>query len=69
MTIKLDYSINEIKAEARHLVDIEMIDRQQLIYVLSQFFPAGEWALVECELETNGYSLVTNSIADLLDED
>ncbi len=69
MTIKLDYSLGEIKAEVRHLVEIDMIDRQQLIYALSQFFPAGEWALVECELETNGYSLATNSIADLLAED
>ena len=67
MAYKLDASIKEIKKEVRHLVDIHSLDRGQAIYNLSQFFSAGEWDLVECEIESNGYSLMTNSIGDLLD--
>ncbi|MEO0927726.1 MAG: DUF4327 family protein [Cyanobacteria bacterium J06643_13] len=67
MTFKTDTSIKNIKKEVRHLVDIHSLDRNQAIYNLSQFFPAGEWELVECEIESNGYSVMTNSIGDLLD--
>jgi hypothetical protein len=66
MTIKVDTSIKEIRKEVRHLVDIHSLDREQRIYSLSQFFSPGEWELVECEIEANGYSLMTNSINDLL---
>ncbi len=66
MTVKADASIQEIQNEVRHLVEIHTLDPQQAIYGLSQFFSPGEWALVECELEANGYSLMTNSIQDLL---
>ena len=66
MTVKADASIQEIQNEVRHLVEIHTLDSQQAIYNLSQFFSPGEWALVECELEANGYSLMTNSIQDLL---
>lgn len=69
MTIKANLSINEIRDEMRHLVDIHTLDPQQAIYTISQFFSPGEWNLVECELEANGYSLMTNCIADLLDEE
>lgn len=69
MTVKINSSIKEIRNEVRHLVDIHSLDRQQAIYGLSQFFSPSEWALVECEIEGNGYSLMTNSINDLLDED
>ena len=68
MTVKVNYSIKEIRNEVRHLIDIHSLDRQQAIYGLSQFFSPGEWALVECEIEGNGYSLMTNNINDLLDE-
>ncbi|MEO1671905.1 MAG: DUF4327 family protein [Cyanobacteria bacterium J06631_2] len=67
MTFKTDTSIKNIKEEVRHLVDIHSLDRNQAIYNLSQFFPAGEWELVECEIESNGYSVMANSIGDLLD--
>ncbi|MEL6912498.1 MAG: DUF4327 family protein [Cyanobacteria bacterium J06555_3] len=67
MTFKTDTSIKNIKKEVRHLVDIHSLDRNQAIYNLSQFFPAGEWELVECEIESNGYSVMANSIGDLLD--
>ncbi|MDJ0589588.1 MAG: DUF4327 family protein [Pleurocapsa sp. MO_226.B13] len=66
MTVEADVSIQEIQNEVRHLVEIHTLDSQQAIYGLSQFFSPGEWALVECELEANGYSLMTNSIQDLL---
>lgn len=66
MSIKTNFSLNEIKKEVRHLVEIHSLDRQQPIYGLSQFFSPGEWNLVECELEANGYSLMTNSIKNLL---
>lgn len=66
MTFKTDTSIKEIRKEVRHLVDIHSLDRQQAIYNLSQFFSAGEWELVECEIESHGYCLMTNSIGDLL---
>jgi len=67
MTFKTDTSIKEIRKEVRHLVDIHSLDRNQTIYHLCQFFSPGEWELVECEIESNGYSLMANSISDLLD--
>ena len=67
MRVKDKFSIREIRNEVQHLVDIHSLDRQQAIYNLSQFFSSGEWNLVECELETKGYSIMTNSIEDLLD--
>ena len=67
MTFKVNSSIKEIKREVLHLVELHSLDREQAIYNLSQFFNPGEWELVECEIESNGYSLMTNSIGDLLD--
>ncbi|MGB5633556.1 MAG: DUF4327 family protein [Waterburya sp.] len=69
MTVKINSSIKEIRNEVRHLVEIHSLDRQQAIYGLSQFFSPGEWVLVECEIEANGYSLMTNCIGDLLEKD
>ena len=66
MTYIKDASIREIRKEVRHLVDLHSLDREQAIYNLSQFFDPGEWELVECEIELNGYSLMTNSIDDLI---
>ena len=68
MTFIKDASIKEIKQEVRHLVDLHSLDRGQCIYNLSQFFDPGEWELVECEIESNGYSLMANSIGDLIDD-
>lgn len=67
MTFKVNSSIKEIRKEVHHLVDLHSLDREQSIYNLSQFFSPGEWELVECEIESNGYSLVSNTIGDLLD--
>lgn len=67
MKVKDKYSLQEIRNEVRHLVDLHSLDRQQALYSLSQFFSAGEWNLVECELETRGYCLMTNTVEDLLE--
>jgi hypothetical protein len=65
MLTTTDYSIDEIKKEARHLVEIGKIDIHQPIYVLDQFIPPREWISVECELERNDY-LLRDRIGDLL---
>lgn len=65
MSITVDYSISEIKDEARRLVETGQIDRHQPIYVLCQFIPPREWICAECELERNDYFL-RDHICDLL---
>ncbi len=67
MTFKVDTSINGIRKEVRHLVDLHSLDREQAIYRLSQFFSPGDWELTKCEIESNGYSLMNNSIRELLE--
>lgn len=66
MSIKTNFSLQEITDQVRHLVEIHSLDSEQPIYSLSQFFSPGDWNLVECELETQGFSLMTNSIEDIL---
>lgn len=66
MSIHINTSIKEIRKEVRHLVEIHSLNLGQALYSLSQFFSAAEWVLVECEIETKGYSLMTNSVADFL---
>ncbi len=68
MVAKVDYSIGEIKDEARQLVETGKVDRHQPIYVLCQFIPPREWICVECELERNDY-LLRDHICDLLAKD
>lgn len=68
MAIAVDYSFDEIKDEARHLVDIGKVDRHQPIYVLCQFIPPREWICVEDELEDHDY-LLRDRICDLLATD
>lgn len=68
MSVTVDYSINEIQDEARHLVETGKIDRHQPIYVLCQFIPPREWICVECELEDHDY-LLRDRICDLLAKD
>lgn len=65
MVAVANYSIGEIKDEARYLVERGQIDRHQPIYVLCQFIPAREWICAECELERNDY-LLRDKICDLL---
>ncbi|MBE9043406.1 DUF4327 family protein [Pleurocapsales cyanobacterium LEGE 10410] len=65
MVATIDYSLDEIKDEARHLVAIGKLDLHQPICVLCQFIPPREWICVECELERNDY-LLRDHICDLL---
>jgi hypothetical protein len=59
------YSIDDIKEEARQLVQQGQVDRQQRIYTLCEFLPSGEWYCIECELERNDF-LPRDRIIDLL---
>lgn len=68
MVATVGYSINEIKNEARHLVERGIIDRHQPICILCNFIPPREWICVECELEQNDY-LLRNHICDLLSQE
>ena len=65
MVTTVDYSIDEIKAEARHLLERGMINRQQPICILCEFIPPREWICMECELENHDY-LLRDPICDLL---
>ncbi|HAA26391.1 MAG TPA: hypothetical protein DCE56_00330 [Cyanobacteria bacterium UBA8553] len=64
-TPSLQYSIDVIQGEARHLVEKGVVSRQQPIYVLCQYIPAREWVCVECELERCNF-LLRDRIADLI---
>ena len=65
MVATVDYSIDEIKNEARHLVERGIIDRHQPICILCEFISPREWICVECELERHDY-LLRDRICDLL---
>jgi hypothetical protein len=65
MTTTINYSLDEIKNEARYLVEQGILDRKQPIYLLCSFIPPREWICVECELERNDY-LLRDPIGDLL---
>lgn len=68
MSVAIDYSINQIKDEARYLVEAGKVECHQPIYVLCQFIPPREWICAECELEDHDY-LLRDRIRDLLPED
>ena len=61
----VNYSIDEIKDEARQLIEKGTISRQQPIYTLCEYIPAREWVCVECELERCEY-LLRDSIGELV---
>ena len=68
MLQSLQFSIDAIKDEARQLVEKGAISRQQPIYVLCNYIPAREWALVECELERCDF-LLRDRIGDLMGQE
>lgn len=68
MLQSLQFSISAIKDEARQLVEKGVISRQQPIYVLCNYIPAREWALVECELERCDF-LLRDRIGDLMGQE
>ena len=61
----INYSIDAIKDEARHLIEKGTISRQQPIYTLCKYIPAREWVCIECELERCEY-LLRDCIGDLV---
>jgi Domain of unknown function (DUF4327) len=63
--LSIRYSLNEIKDEARQLVEKGVLSRQQPIYTLCQYIPAREWICVECELEKCDF-LLRDRIGDLI---
>ncbi len=65
MVTSVQYSIDAIKDEARHLVKKGLLTRQQPIYTLCQYIPASEWVCIEIELEENDF-LLRDRIVDLL---
>jgi uncharacterized protein YqgQ len=65
MVQSMQYSLDMIQDEARHLVQRGMISRQQPIYVLCNYIPAREWACIECELERCNF-LLRDKIGDLM---
>ena len=62
------YSIDILRDEARQLIEIGIISRQQSIYTLCKYIPAREWVTVECQLERNDY-LLRDPIGDLVSYD
>jgi Domain of unknown function (DUF4327) len=65
MLQSIQYSMDVIQDEARHLVQQGLVSRQQPIYVLCNYIPAREWPYVECELEKCDF-LLRDRIGDLL---
>ena len=59
------YSIDNIKKEAKTLVNKGLLSRQQTIYSMCKFIPAKEWNSFETELELHEY-LLRDHIIDLL---
>ncbi|MEW5860218.1 MAG: DUF4327 family protein [Cyanobacteriota bacterium] len=64
----VQYSIDVLQEEARHLVEKGIVTRQQPIYVLCQYIPAREWVCVECELERFNI-LLRDRIGDLMGQE
>jgi hypothetical protein len=65
MVSAVQYSLDFIQDEARHLVRQGVISRQQPIHVLCRYIPAREWTGIECELEKNDF-LLRDRIGDLV---
>lgn len=64
----VQYTIDVIQQEARHLIDRGIVNRRQPIYVLCQYIPAREWVCVECELERCDF-LLRDPIGDLISQE
>lgn len=68
MLHSLQYTIDAIRDEARHLVECGSLNRHQPIHMLCRFFPDREWSSVERELERNQY-LLRDPICDLVNKE
>lgn len=67
-TSTIQYTLDAIQDEARHLVQRGSISRQQPIYTLCQYIPAREWAVVENTLEQHSF-LLRDRIGDLMGQE
>jgi uncharacterized protein YqgQ len=65
MLQSVQYSMELLQDEARHLVHKGVVSRHQPIYVLCKYIPAREWANLEYELERCDF-LLRDRIGDLL---
>ena len=65
MIQSIQYSLNVIQDEARHLVQKGVVSRSQPIYSLCQFIPARDWVCIESELERCNF-LLRDRIGDLM---
>ncbi len=65
MLQSIQYSMDLLQDEVRHLVERGTVNRQQPIYTLCKYIPAREWACVEDELEDCDF-LLRDRIGDLL---
>ncbi len=65
MLQSLNYTIDEIRDEASHLVERGKIRRDHPIHILCRFFPDHDWCKIEHELELNQY-LLRDRICDLV---
>ncbi|MFQ4137056.1 DUF4327 family protein [Nodosilinea sp. PGN35] len=59
------YTLDEIRDEAKQLVEQGRLDRCQPICALCGYIAAREWPYIEAELEVNDYGL-RDRIGDLL---
>jgi hypothetical protein len=59
------YTIDDIREEAKQLVECGTLDRCQPIYALCGYIAAREWPFIEAELEDYDYFL-RDRIGDLL---
>lgn len=66
--LQLQYSIDAIRDEARHLVERGSLDRHQCLHALCKFYPEREWDSVERELEQNQF-LLRDRIFDLVSKE
>lgn len=62
------YCIDEIRKEARQLVECGAVDGQQPIWVLCEFIAPGECLGMENEIEKNHY-LLRAHIVDLIGQE
>lgn len=65
MLQSIQYSMDLLQDEVRHLVQRGTVNRQQPIYTLCKYISAREWACVEEELEECDF-LLRDRIGDLI---
>ncbi|MBD2020440.1 DUF4327 family protein [Leptolyngbya sp. FACHB-36] len=65
MLQSIQYSLDVIQDEARHLVQRGIVSRNQPIYTLCQFIPPRDWVCIEGELERCNF-LLRDRIGDLM---